>query len=802
VFSTFDEFVQQATGLTAPYPYQRLLAERTPPEVLCIPTGCGKTASAVLPWLFRRRFHPDTAVRLATPRRLVYVLPMRALVEQTVGLVPVWIERLGLSSSVKCHVLMGGEPRLAEWRLHPESDAVIVGTLDMILSRALNRGFGESRYLWPIDFGLLNNDCHYVFDELQLMGPALATSRQLHAFRSVFGTAVPCSSTWMSATVDPTRLVTVDAPEVGSTVELSGHDLADPVLSVRLAAARVVTELQRSPDKKGHARTIAEAALKEHRAGTRTLVVVNTVDIAQSVADIVRKADPAARIVLLHSRFRPPDRAAGVRAMLEGPAEAGTIVIATQVLEAGVDVTSSTLITEAAPWPSIVQRAGRCNRDGMAIDARVFWVEPFDAAPYETLDVERAVDRLRQLEGHAMTSQSLVEQAVPTIQPIWPVLRRRDLVEFFDTLPDLSGNDIDVSPFLRDSDDTDVAIAWRQVLGSRPDDETPMPGRDERCPVSLAAARRWLKAATALRVWRWDPLDAVWVACRADALRPGQVLIADAAMGGYEPQSGWRPGSSALVNEIHTEPGADDQSTADDPASVDGRCWVTLVDHLDDTRRVLASMLDALGPVGLSAAHQVAAVKAAQLHDIGKAHPVFRGSMTAGAPPGDVPPSQTMMAKSPYSVRHSVKNFRHELASALALLAEGASVLAGDLEFDLTVYLVAAHHGRVRLGARSLPGDERGASMPAILGVEPGDVLPPLDLGWAELPASVLDTACLSLGRGAYGRSWSERAIGLRDRADLGLFRLGYLEALVRLADWAASAEPTPYVAISEADHG
>ena len=39
------------------------------------------------------------------------------------------------------------------------------------LSRALNRGYGMSRYRWPMHFGLLNNDCLWVLDETQLMGP-------------------------------------------------------------------------------------------------------------------------------------------------------------------------------------------------------------------------------------------------------------------------------------------------------------------------------------------------------------------------------------------------------------------------------------------------------------------------------------------------------------------------------------------------------------------------------------------------------------------------------------------------------
>ena len=41
----------------------------------------------------------------------------------------------------------------------PKRPAILIGTQDMLLSRALNRGYGMSRYRWPMHFGLLNNDC-------------------------------------------------------------------------------------------------------------------------------------------------------------------------------------------------------------------------------------------------------------------------------------------------------------------------------------------------------------------------------------------------------------------------------------------------------------------------------------------------------------------------------------------------------------------------------------------------------------------------------------------------------------------
>jgi CRISPR-associated endonuclease/helicase Cas3 len=52
-----------------------------------------------------------------------------------------------------------------------------------------------------------------------------------------------------------------------------------------------------------------------------------------------------------------------------------------------------------------------------------------------------------------------------------------------------------------------------------------------------------------------------------------------------------------------------------------------------------------------------------------------------------------------------------------------------------------------------------------------------------------LSLATVQLGNGADGEvSWAGRALALLERDDIGPFRLSYLEAIVRLADWRASA--------------
>jgi CRISPR-associated endonuclease/helicase Cas3 len=131
-------------------------------------------------------------------------------------------------------------------------------------------------------------------------------------------------------------------------------------------------------------------------------------------------------------------------------------------------------------------------------------------------------------------------------------------------------------------------------------------------------------------------------------------------------------------------------------------------------------------------------------------------------------------------LRHDPPHFRHELVSALWLNDASAGLLDGDPERDFVVYLVAAHHGKVRLTIRGRPDEPPGIT----LGVEDGSGT----LGF-ELNGRLIPPVTLSLRPTTHGvDSLTSRAIALRDRADLGPFRLAFCEALVRAADWQTSA--------------
>ena len=809
-----DFFSRAFAGDATPFAYQQALAERDWPDALIAPTGLGKTAAVVLAWLWKRAISPQSV-----PRRLVYCLPMRTLVDQTARSVTDWLRRLALPPAEgevqlphaerDVHVLMGGEDE-PRWYVHPERPAILIGTQDMLISRALMRGYAMSRFRWPVDFALLHNDAQWVFDEVQLMSSGLATSTQLEGFRRRLGTEIGAASLWVSATLHPQWLHTVDAPADPTVWRVPGdfaEDERSPVVRRLLDAPK---RIERSPvrpasaikaDIGSYVRELAGEIRAHHRLGQLTLVILNTVARAQQVhAALVRRGVPPDRLVLIHSRYRLGDRHAQMDRLPQPRTTSDLIVVTTQAIEAGVDLSAATLVTELAPASSLVQRFGRVNRYGELNDsggATIRWIDlagDDDAlsAPYEPHEL--AAGRARIAKLHDARPAYLPAPDPDDCSHRW-VLRCKDLIDLYDTDPDLTGFDVDVSPYVRDTEDTDIHVFWRDFDRSEGPLAQPPPLREELCAVPIGQARDWLKKVRdkqRLRAYQANPQaqrrgvgtgPAAWVPLDADPW-PGLVLMVHVTAGGYAPAIGFDPAVTTPVVPIdRAETGERvDESLDADPES--RQPVVPLTAHLHNVSDEAERLCEALEV----AAGSGEIVRAARWHDVGKAHAAFQERLGVNT-------SEPPLAKAPrYDPTKGRPYFRHELASALAFLADAD----WSRDADLVAYLIAAHHGKVRMNLRALPAEKpatgiggRPASRPFARGVWDGDELPAVDLGAGELWAGgALNLSVMELGEDARsGASWAERTRGLLDR--WGPFRLAWLEALLRIADWRASATET-----------
>lgn len=797
---TYREFFRRATGHD-PYPYQVRVGVDSWPDVLEVPTGLGKTAAVTVAWLWKL-LESDPG----TPRRLVICLPMRVLVEQTISVAKQWIEQIGMDFDAvgiappTVHPMMGGEAEVG-WRRDPRGPAILVGTQDMLLSRALLRGYGMSRYQWAIDFALLHNDAMWVFDEVQLMGPALATSSQLEAFRRSIPVARASRSLWMSATLQREWLESVDFIPHAKTLIWSGISDEDrAAAAVRLTASKTLERSSVTLAKpsatatKEYVTNLAREVLDRHRPDSQTLVIVNRVGRAQALFKEIRKLSPETPTVLIHSRFRPAERREIEKSVRSSdhPRE-GRIVVATQAVEAGVDISSATLFTELAPWSSLVQRFGRCNRYGeVPGGASVVWIdlqaEGKDAAPYDQEDLDQSREVLESGLSD-VGAQSLPDVVTP--RPLTPVIRRKDFLDLFNTEPDLSGFDVDISGYIRDPGLPQVQVFWREYE-KRPDEEQPRPSRNELCTVSMGQMTAYFKkkGKAGNRVaWRWDPLMDRWVRVGPrDRIVPGSVLLLDVTNGGYDPECGFDPASTTPVNDLRTDDQDREESYRGDPSATAPR-FIELAEHLGHVRDRSRSIC-----AGLEVAESdaLAVERAAAWHDVGKAHPAFQTAMLDAAENRESY-SDRLWAKSPGKGRPRYRieagdvqlrpYFRHELASMLAWLEHAED----DVDADLVAFLIAAHHGKVRMGLRALPSeplpdDDRLVAR----GVWDGDELPALAVAGRNLPVTVLRLDLMKMGRGPMGPSWTERTQRLLESR--GPFVLAWLEALLRLADWQASA--------------
>lgn len=421
-----------------PYPWQRRLhgafVGGDVPEAVDIPTGLGKTLCVLL-FLLAWTRNP------ALPRRIVYVVDRRAIVDQTAEAIRAWIDRIAVLPAladefgrcsafpsdhpVRLGVLRGGQADDGEWRIDPARPAVVVGTVDMIGSRILFSGYGDGRARRPMHAGLLGHDSIVMLDEAHLSPAMKALLRDVERIQG--------HPKFRTMTLSAT------GADASATFSLSAKDEDDPAVRRRLRAIKTPRfhPVEKLADRIGG---ICERAAA-HRTGSVAVFVRTVADAGKIAKKLIGKFG-AERVALLTGTLRGKERAelaAGAvwrRFLPDRDRDAGTpsvYLVTTSAGEVGVDLDADHAVMDLATLDSMIQRLGRVNRSGLA-EAKVSIVfmekeaakpdktqtarlQKLEAARAKTLEVLQGLSDLSPATLRSIDKPTLEECSAPSSRP-------------------------------------------------------------------------------------------------------------------------------------------------------------------------------------------------------------------------------------------------------------------------------------------------------------------------------------------------------------------------------------------------
>lgn len=497
-----------------------LLAGKLPISV-DIPTGLGKTSVMAL-WLIA------LAEGAQLPRRLVYVVDRRAVVDQATrfaeqlksNLSPDMASSLGLdgdSDGLPISTLRGGFTDNRKWLEDPSKPAVIVGTIDMIGSRLLFEGYGVSRKMRPYHAGLLAVDSLVLLDEAHLCPPfeyllrhiAKHRDGELGAMGASFGYTPPFHLMSLSATGRGQN----EAAQT-SIFKLDAQDCDEPEVFGRLNASKRLglTELTAAPSLvESLADRAAELGYAE-KGPSRVLICCNSRKDALAVKELLDKECKRRERSMEYTDGFASELLVGERRVYERqkleswleqqgflggrrePASKPVFLVATSAGEVGVDLDADHMVCDLVAYERMVQRLGRVNRRGGKMRVAmvdVFWVKPELKANASKAEKEKHEDLIDMLKRHLAPLCALpksddgrreaspaaiteLKVAHPTLVqhgttpvPLYPALNRPLLDSWAMTSFETHTGRPEVAPWLRgweEDEEPQTTVVWRHYM--------------------------------------------------------------------------------------------------------------------------------------------------------------------------------------------------------------------------------------------------------------------------------------------------------------------------------------------------
>ncbi len=382
--------------------FEEIIAGR-PPSLVDLPTGAGKTDLVVI-WLIALAWYGHNRRDAEPiPRRLVWVVNRRVLVQQVHDLVKNLGERLNEQESeetkaMKCALrslhgfddgdvlnivqLRGQRLDDREWSLAPTRPQLIIGTVDQIGSRLLFQGYGQGRWSRPLHAGLLGIDAWVCLDEAHLVPAFAVTLRQIREHVLKPSVHVPTSISKLFATL-PFWLTELSAtpglsePRYGKAFRLDPQkgEESDDAIAPRIVARNTRRVIWKPlADQKKLADVLAKEAIRiaKEAGGQAVAVFCSKATDAEKVAREIEQNFPG-RVLLVTGRLRGYERDRlenGFRRFKTPHSEAmagnepPTFLVGTSAAEVGLDADASAIICDFANLITLVQRLGRLDRRG------------------------------------------------------------------------------------------------------------------------------------------------------------------------------------------------------------------------------------------------------------------------------------------------------------------------------------------------------------------------------------------------------------------------------------------------------
>jgi CRISPR-associated endonuclease/helicase Cas3 len=386
-----------------PYPWQRklFLSFSAPitepwPEVVDLPTGAGKT-SVLYVWLLALAWSIRTETH-GVPRRLAWIVNRRVVVDQVTSEVETLLEQIHASESELRNLLASishtGTPLAAstlrgqladngDWGRDPSTPAVVVGTVDMIGSRLLFRGYRAGRYYRPMHAGLLGVDTLIVNDEAHL-SPAMA--RLLRALRDQAPAGQIAGKSF--------RILLLSAtPGTADGLQRFEHDLAEDAVEGSPFSAVFHGPKSLFLQEVANANEIDAAIWKlaTDSPAPRTAIFIEQPEKALKLAQRLDKEKRSC--ALLTGTMRGFERdglfnnGSFKRFLAREPGVEPVWLVCTSAGEVGINFTCERMITGLAEADHLLQRFGRLNRfgDSKVGEAHVVFKNPGDKESEKTL---------------------------------------------------------------------------------------------------------------------------------------------------------------------------------------------------------------------------------------------------------------------------------------------------------------------------------------------------------------------------------------------------------------------------------